>query len=126
MGCLCFLILISPPPPCSSASSHQIIENKNEALLAVLTETLDDIQEDDMVAFRNMDKGDMAINSCTSPTVSPKPAAPVSRWPPLAPEVDELSLVRTHFLLFKVDLDAPLISRLHGYDRKKRSEFFSL
>lgn len=31
---------------------------------------------------------------------------------------------KNHFLLFKVDLDAPLIIRLHGYDRKQRSEFF--
>lgn len=77
-----------------------------------------------LAAFRNMDEGDMPNSGCTSPTPSPKPAAPVSRGPPLAPEVDELSLVRTHFLLFKVDLDAPLISRLHGYDRKQRSEFF--
>ncbi|KAJ6668018.1 hypothetical protein lerEdw1_016339, partial [Lerista edwardsae] len=101
----------------------QIIDSENEALLAALTETLDDIQGDDMglAAFRNMDEGDMPNSGCTSPTPSPKPAAPVTRGPPLAPEVDELSLVRTHFLLFKVDLDAPLISRLHGYDRKQRN-----
>lgn len=109
-----------------SDSSYQIIDSENEALLAALTETLDDIQGDDLglAAFRNMDEGDMPNSGCTSPAPSPKPAVPVTRGPPLAPEVDELSLVRTHFLLFKVDLDAPLISRLHGYDRKQRSEFF--
>ncbi|XP_054834795.1 peroxisome proliferator-activated receptor gamma coactivator 1-beta [Eublepharis macularius] len=74
----------------------QIIDSENEALLAALTETLDDIQGDDMglAAFRNMDEGDMPNSGCTSPTPSPKPAAPVSRGPPLAPEVDELSLLK--------------------------------
>nr|XP_020636132.1 peroxisome proliferator-activated receptor gamma coactivator 1-beta [Pogona vitticeps] len=74
----------------------QIIDSENEALLAALTETLDDIQEDDMglAAFRNMDEGDMPNSGCTSPTPSPKPAAPVTRGPSLAPEVDELSLLK--------------------------------
>ncbi|XP_015275336.1 PREDICTED: peroxisome proliferator-activated receptor gamma coactivator 1-beta [Gekko japonicus] len=74
----------------------RIIDSENEALLAALTETLDDIQGDDMglAAFRNMDEGDMPNSGCTSPTPSPKPAAPVSRGPPLAPEVDELSLLK--------------------------------
>ncbi|XP_066469977.1 peroxisome proliferator-activated receptor gamma coactivator 1-beta [Tiliqua scincoides] len=74
----------------------QIIDSENEALLAALTETLDDIQGDDMglAAFRNMDEGDMPNSGCTSPTPSPKPAAPVTRGPPLAPEVDELSLLK--------------------------------
>uniref|UniRef100_A0ACB8EKE8 Uncharacterized protein n=1 Tax=Sphaerodactylus townsendi TaxID=933632 RepID=A0ACB8EKE8_9SAUR len=73
-----------------------IIDSENEALLAALTETLDDIQGDDMglAAFRNMDEGDMPNSSCTSSTPSPKPAVPVSRGLPLAPEVDELSLLK--------------------------------
>uniref|UniRef100_A0A670JF93 PPARG coactivator 1 beta n=1 Tax=Podarcis muralis TaxID=64176 RepID=A0A670JF93_PODMU len=73
----------------------QIIDSENEALLAALTETLDDIQGDDMglAAFRPMDEGDMPNSGCTSLTPSPKPAAPLPRGPPLAPEVDELSLV---------------------------------
>uniref|UniRef100_A0A663MSJ1 PPARG coactivator 1 beta n=1 Tax=Athene cunicularia TaxID=194338 RepID=A0A663MSJ1_ATHCN len=104
----------------------QIIDSENEALLAALTETLDDIQGDDMglAAFRTMEEGDTLNPAYTSPAPSPKPTAPVTGGPPPAPEFDELSLVRTHFLLFKVDLDEPLISRLHGYDRKQRSEFF--
>uniref|UniRef100_A0A8D2N6U5 RRM domain-containing protein n=1 Tax=Zonotrichia albicollis TaxID=44394 RepID=A0A8D2N6U5_ZONAL len=103
----------------------QIIDSENEALLAALTETLDDIQGDDMglAAFRTMEEGDTLSPATTSPAPSPKPTAPVTGGPP-APEGDELSLVRTHFLLFKVDLDEPQISRLHGYDRKPRSEFF--
>ncbi|KAF2980986.1 hypothetical protein EK904_000932 [Melospiza melodia maxima] len=93
----------------------QIIDSENEALLAALTETLDDIQGDDMglAAFRTMEEGDTLSPATTSPAPSPKPTAPVTGGPP-APEGDELSLVRTHFLLFKVDLDEPQISRLHG------------
>ncbi|XP_077780569.1 peroxisome proliferator-activated receptor gamma coactivator 1-beta isoform X1 [Podarcis muralis] len=74
----------------------QIIDSENEALLAALTETLDDIQGDDMglAAFRPMDEGDMPNSGCTSLTPSPKPAAPLPRGPPLAPEVDELSLLK--------------------------------
>lgn len=99
----------------------QIIDSENEALLAALTETLDDMQGDDvgLAAFRSMEEGDTLNHAYTSPAPSPKPTAPVTGGPPPAPEVDELSLVRTHFLLFKVDLDEPLISRLHGYDRKQ-------
>ncbi|XP_008102864.2 peroxisome proliferator-activated receptor gamma coactivator 1-beta [Anolis carolinensis] len=74
----------------------QIIDSENEALLAALTETLDDIQGDDMglATFRNMDEGDMPNSGYTSPTPYPKPATPVSRGPPLTPEVDELSLLK--------------------------------
>ncbi|XP_061472824.1 peroxisome proliferator-activated receptor gamma coactivator 1-beta isoform X2 [Rhineura floridana] len=74
----------------------QIIDSENEALLAALTETLDDIQGDDLglAAFGNMDEGDMPNSGCASPAPSPKPAAPVPRGPPLAPEVDELSLLK--------------------------------
>uniref|UniRef100_A0A8C6V7H3 PPARG coactivator 1 beta n=1 Tax=Naja naja TaxID=35670 RepID=A0A8C6V7H3_NAJNA len=73
----------------------QIIDSENEALLAALTETLDDIQEEDMglAAFKNMDEGDMPNSGFTSPIPSPNPAAPVRRGPPVAQEVDELSLV---------------------------------
>lgn len=112
-------------PPFLLCCSFQIIDSENEALLAALTETLDDIQGDDMglAAFRTMEEGDTLSPATTSPAPSPKPTAPVTGGPP-APEGDELSLVRTHFLLFKVDLDEPQISRLHGYDRKPRSEFF--
>uniref|UniRef100_A0A8D0B1V7 PPARG coactivator 1 beta n=1 Tax=Salvator merianae TaxID=96440 RepID=A0A8D0B1V7_SALMN len=74
----------------------QIIDSENEALLAALTETLDEIQGDDMglAAFRTMDEGDMPSSGSTSPTPSPKPATPDTRGPPLTPEVDELSLLK--------------------------------
>uniref|UniRef100_A0A8B9C2R8 PPARG coactivator 1 beta n=1 Tax=Anser brachyrhynchus TaxID=132585 RepID=A0A8B9C2R8_9AVES len=79
----------------------QIIDSENEALLAALTETLDDIQGADvgLAAFRALEEGDTLNHAYTSPAPSPKPAVPVSGGPPPAPEVDELSLVRTHFLL---------------------------
>ncbi|KAJ7405858.1 PPARG coactivator 1 beta [Willisornis vidua] len=73
----------------------QIIDSENEALLAALTETLDDIQGDDMglAAFRTMEEGDTLNHAYTSPAPSPKPTAPVTGGPPPAPEFDELSLV---------------------------------
>uniref|UniRef100_A0A8C0VER6 PPARG coactivator 1 beta n=1 Tax=Cyanistes caeruleus TaxID=156563 RepID=A0A8C0VER6_CYACU len=73
----------------------QIIDSENEALLAALTETLDDIQGDDMglAAFRTMEEGDTLNSATTSPAPSPKPTAPVTGGPPPAPECDELSLV---------------------------------
>ncbi|NWR24538.1 PRGC2 protein, partial [Emberiza fucata] len=73
----------------------QIIDSENEALLAALTETLDDIQGDDMglAAFRTMEEGDTLSPATTSPAPSPKPTAPVTGGPP-APEGDELSLLK--------------------------------
>lgn len=85
--------------PAPSASSFQI-DSENEALLAALTKTLDDIPEDDvaLAAFSALDEGDTP--SC--PSASPVPlSAPPSPAPErsLAPasEEDELSLVRTCF-----------------------------
>ncbi|NWT75819.1 PRGC2 protein, partial [Prunella himalayana] len=74
----------------------QIIDSENEALLAALTETLDDIQGDDMglAAFRTMEEGDTLSPATTSPAPSPKPTAPVTGGPPPAPECDELSLLK--------------------------------
>ncbi|XP_064376949.1 peroxisome proliferator-activated receptor gamma coactivator 1-beta [Dromaius novaehollandiae] len=74
----------------------QIIDSENEALLAALTETLDDIQGDDMglAAFRTMEEGDTLNHAYTSPAPSPKPAAPVTGGPSQAPEFDELSLLK--------------------------------
>ncbi|KAM6055517.1 peroxisome proliferator-activated receptor gamma coactivator 1-beta [Theristicus caerulescens] len=74
----------------------QIIDSENEALLAALTETLDDIQGDDMglAAFRTMEEGDTLNHASTSPAPSPKPTAPVTGGPPPAPEFDELSLLK--------------------------------
>ncbi|XP_010184419.1 PREDICTED: peroxisome proliferator-activated receptor gamma coactivator 1-beta, partial [Mesitornis unicolor] len=74
----------------------QIIDSENEALLAALTETLDDIQGDDMglTAFRSMEEGDTLNHAYTSPAPSPKPTAPVMGGPPPAPEFDELSLLK--------------------------------
>ncbi|NXQ58582.1 PRGC2 protein, partial [Anthoscopus minutus] len=74
----------------------QIIDSENEALLAAITETLDDIQGDDMglAAFRTMEEGDTLNSATTSPAPSPKPTAPVTGGPPPAPECDELSLLK--------------------------------
>ncbi|XP_053935553.1 peroxisome proliferator-activated receptor gamma coactivator 1-beta [Cuculus canorus] len=74
----------------------QIIDSENEALLAALTETLDDIQGDDMglAAFRTMEEGDTLNHAYTSPAPSPKPTAPVTGGPPPVPEFDELSLLK--------------------------------
>ncbi|CAM2118260.1 unnamed protein product [Caretta caretta] len=74
----------------------QIIDSENEALLAALTETLDEIQEDDigLAAFRTMEERDVPNHTCASPAPSPKPVAPTPGGPPLAPEVDELSLLK--------------------------------
>ncbi|KAM6322542.1 peroxisome proliferator-activated receptor gamma coactivator 1-beta [Podargus strigoides] len=74
----------------------QIIDSENEALLAALTETLDDIQGDDMglAAFRTMEEGDTLNHAYTSPAPSPKPTAPVMGGPSPAPEFDELSLLK--------------------------------
>ncbi|NXW94061.1 PRGC2 protein, partial [Alopecoenas beccarii] len=74
----------------------QIIDSENEALLAALTETLDDIQGDDtgLAAFRTMEEGDTLNHAYTSPAPSPKPTAPVTGGPPPAPEFDELSLLK--------------------------------
>ncbi|XP_074865491.1 peroxisome proliferator-activated receptor gamma coactivator 1-beta isoform X2 [Carettochelys insculpta] len=72
----------------------QIIDSENEALLAALTETLDEIQEDDMglAAFRTMEERDTPNHTCASPAPPPKSVAPTPGGPPFAPEVDELSL----------------------------------
>ena len=70
--------LPSLTPPLFSACSFQIIDSENEALLAALTETLDDIQGDDMglAVFRTMEEGDTLNHAYTSPAPSPKPTAP--------------------------------------------------
>ncbi|XP_011369446.1 peroxisome proliferator-activated receptor gamma coactivator 1-beta isoform X2 [Pteropus vampyrus] len=76
----------------------QIIDSENEALLAALTKTLDDIPEDDvgLVAFPALDGGD--AQSCTSVSPAPSSAPPSPSLEPLAPapapEVDELSLLQ--------------------------------
>ncbi|XP_062942853.1 peroxisome proliferator-activated receptor gamma coactivator 1-beta isoform X1 [Cynocephalus volans] len=71
------------------------IDSENEALLAALTKTLDDIPEDDvgLAAFPALDGGDAL--SCTSASSAPSSAPPsptLERTP--APEVDELSLLQ--------------------------------
>ncbi|XP_043837380.1 peroxisome proliferator-activated receptor gamma coactivator 1-beta isoform X2 [Dromiciops gliroides] len=75
----------------------QIISGENEALLAALTETLDDIQEDDMglAAFHTLEDGDVPTPGPTSPVPSPK-ASPdaLDGLQALESEVDELSLLQ--------------------------------
>ncbi|EHB16012.1 Peroxisome proliferator-activated receptor gamma coactivator 1-beta [Heterocephalus glaber] len=72
------------------------IDSENEALLAALTKTLDDIPEDDvgLAAFSALDEGDTP--SCTSASPAPLSAPPSPAPEPVAPasEVDELSLLQ--------------------------------
>ncbi|XP_077793458.1 peroxisome proliferator-activated receptor gamma coactivator 1-beta isoform X7 [Macaca mulatta] len=72
------------------------IDSENEALLAELTKTLDDIPEDDvgLAAFPALDGGDALSCTSASPAPSSAPPSPVPEKPSApAPEVDELSLV---------------------------------
>ncbi|TKC49000.1 hypothetical protein EI555_008462 [Monodon monoceros] len=74
----------------------QIIDSENEALLAALTKTLDDIPEDvvHLAAFPALDDGDAPSCTSASPVPSSAPSSPsLERAPASAPEVDELSLM---------------------------------
>ncbi|KAM9253292.1 peroxisome proliferator-activated receptor gamma coactivator 1-beta isoform 1-T1 [Dugong dugon] len=71
------------------------IDSENEALLAELTKTLDDIPEDDvgLAAFPALDGGDTP--SSASPAPSSAPPSPSLETPPApTPEEDELSLLQ--------------------------------
>ncbi|XP_037017825.2 peroxisome proliferator-activated receptor gamma coactivator 1-beta isoform X2 [Artibeus jamaicensis] len=75
----------------------QIIDSENEALLAALSKTLDDIPEDDvgLAAFPALDGGEAPSCTSVSPVPSSAPPSP-SLESPLAPapEGDELSLLQ--------------------------------
>uniref|UniRef100_A0A8C0C964 PPARG coactivator 1 beta n=1 Tax=Balaenoptera musculus TaxID=9771 RepID=A0A8C0C964_BALMU len=76
----------------------QIIDSENEALLAALTKTLDDIPEDvvHLAAFPALDDGDAPSCASASPVPSSAPPSPsLERAPASAPEVDELSLMNS-------------------------------
>ena len=81
--------------------SLQIIDSENEALLAALTKTLDDMPEDvSLAALPALDDGDTPSCASASPIPSSAPPSPSLEGPPAsAPEVDELSLVRICFQL---------------------------
>ncbi|XP_063499278.1 peroxisome proliferator-activated receptor gamma coactivator 1-beta isoform X7 [Symphalangus syndactylus] len=73
------------------------IDSENEALLAELTKTLDDIPEDDvgLAAFPALDGGDALSCTSASPAPSSAPPSPAPEKPSApAPEVDELSLLQ--------------------------------
>ncbi|XP_027826196.1 peroxisome proliferator-activated receptor gamma coactivator 1-beta isoform X2 [Ovis aries] len=74
----------------------QIIDNENEALLAALTKTLDDMPEDvSLAALPALDDGDTPSCASASPVSSSAPPSPSPEGPPAsAPEVDELSLLQ--------------------------------
>lgn len=83
----------------SSLCSTQIIDSENEALLAALTKTLDNITEDDvgLAAFPALDSGDTPPCAPASPAPSSVSPSPTMERPQAStPEVDELSLVRAH------------------------------
>ncbi|XP_063784093.1 peroxisome proliferator-activated receptor gamma coactivator 1-beta [Pseudophryne corroboree] len=69
----------------------QIIDSENEALLAALTQTLDDIQDDDisLSAFISSGDGDFY----PAPALSPKPSHPAESPKSLETE-DELSILK--------------------------------
>uniref|UniRef100_H0XEE4 PPARG coactivator 1 beta n=1 Tax=Otolemur garnettii TaxID=30611 RepID=H0XEE4_OTOGA len=73
------------------------IDSENEALLAELTKTLDDMPEDDvaLAAFPALDGGDVLSCPPASPAPSSAPSSPALETP-LAPgpEVDELSMLQ--------------------------------
>ncbi|XP_024432744.2 peroxisome proliferator-activated receptor gamma coactivator 1-beta isoform X4 [Desmodus rotundus] len=74
----------------------QIIDGENEALLAALSKTLDDIPEDDvgLAAFPALDGGDAPSCTSVSHVPSSAPPSPSLESPPAsAPEGDELSLM---------------------------------
>ncbi|XP_053422828.1 peroxisome proliferator-activated receptor gamma coactivator 1-beta isoform X2 [Nycticebus coucang] len=73
------------------------IDSENEALLAELTKTLDDMPEDDvaLAAFPALDGGDVLSCPPASPASSSAPSSPALEMPPApGPEVDELSLLQ--------------------------------
>ncbi|XP_037657589.1 peroxisome proliferator-activated receptor gamma coactivator 1-beta [Choloepus didactylus] len=81
----------------NASELFQIIDSENEALLAALTKTLDDIPEDDMglATFPALDGGDAP--SCTSASPAPLSAPPspsLESSPAPDPKVDELSLLQ--------------------------------
>ncbi|XP_036096544.1 peroxisome proliferator-activated receptor gamma coactivator 1-beta [Molossus molossus] len=75
----------------------QIIDSENEALLAALTKTLDDIPEEDvgLAAFPALDSEDAPSCTSVSPAPSSAPPSPSLESPPApAYEADELSLLQ--------------------------------
>ncbi|ELW64318.1 Peroxisome proliferator-activated receptor gamma coactivator 1-beta [Tupaia chinensis] len=73
------------------------IDSENEALLAALTKTLDDIPEDDvgLAVFPALDGGDTPSCASASPAPLSAPPSPAPERPPASsPEVDELSLLQ--------------------------------
>lgn len=86
---------LTPPPPIVSSIQ---IDSENEALLAALTKTLDDIPEDDvgLAAFPGLDEGDTPSCDPASPApLSAPPSPALERLLSPVSEVDELSMVRT-------------------------------
>nr|DBA30876.1 TPA: hypothetical protein GDO54_006805 [Pyxicephalus adspersus] len=69
----------------------QIIYGDNEALLEALTQTLDDIQEDEISLSAFMSSGDGDF--CPAPALSPKPCLPSESFKSLETE-DELSILK--------------------------------
>ncbi|XP_023406353.2 peroxisome proliferator-activated receptor gamma coactivator 1-beta [Loxodonta africana] len=88
-------------------SSLQIIDSENEAFLAALTKTLDDIPEDDvsLAAFPALDDDDTPSCASASPAPSSAPPSPSLETPPApAPEGDELSLLQKLLLATSSDI----------------------
>ncbi|KAM4678184.1 peroxisome proliferator-activated receptor gamma coactivator 1-beta isoform 1-T1 [Discoglossus pictus] len=98
----------------------QIIESENEALLAALTQTLDDIQDDDisLSAFISSGDGDF----CPLPDLSPKPSIPAES--PKSPETeDELSILKK-LLLSPAQLPTSSDTHKDGSSRRRSTSKF--
>ncbi|XP_045675119.1 peroxisome proliferator-activated receptor gamma coactivator 1-beta isoform X1 [Phyllostomus hastatus] len=92
------------------AELFQIIDSENEALLAALSKTLDDIPEDDvgLAAFPALDGGDAPSCTSVSPVPSSAPPSPSLESPPdPAPEGDELSLLQKLLLATSYPASSP-------------------
>nr|XP_036849963.1 peroxisome proliferator-activated receptor gamma coactivator 1-beta isoform X1 [Manis javanica] len=88
----------------------QIIDSENEALLAALTKTLDNITEDDvgLAAFPALDSGDTPPCAPASPAPSSVSPSPTMERPQAStPEVDELSLLQKLLLTTSYPTSSP-------------------
>ncbi|KAM4875648.1 peroxisome proliferator-activated receptor gamma coactivator 1-beta [Thomomys bottae] len=114
-------------PEHSETESHQYnpddnelfqIDSENEALLAALTKTLDDIPEDDveLAAFPDLDEEDTP--SCTSASPGPlssPPSPTMERLLAPVSEVDELSLLQKLLLAASSSSSTPVFdSQMEG------------
>ncbi|OCT88632.1 peroxisome proliferator-activated receptor gamma coactivator 1-beta [Xenopus laevis] len=99
----------------------QIIDSENEALLAALTQTLDDIHDDDISLSAFVSSGDE--NVCPLPVLSPKPSLAEL---PMSPESeDELSILKK-LLLSPAQTPIAANTQKDGNSRRQGTSKFRL